>query len=165
MPNEGSLTGQGGAEALNPAGSVSSPQILAGPTIKQQLIAANDKRFQRWTFYFFLMAFSTGFFGLFFFVMCTAAMRTLAWSARTSPVDAAKELAALGAALSAFPPSSTAILGAVIASVVAIPLSLSIALGKMVKEEADAGLAETASFTSALFELGKAFGQGWKAGK
>lgn len=139
--------------------------VLAAPPAEQQLLQAKDNRRQLWLFYGLLTAFSCAFFGLFFIVVTRAAFHALHWSINTNPHVAAAQLSALGEALSKFPPATSAVLGAVIASIVAIPLSLCVALGKLVKKESEAASGDTTSFTSALFELGRAFAQGWKSFK
>ncbi|MDI9250345.1 hypothetical protein QMZ25_17240 [Stenotrophomonas sp. RS-48] len=140
-------------------------KVLAGPRPNDQLVSARDQRFQLWFFYLLLTTFSIAYFGLFFCIVARASFHALDWSFSTSPKDAAEQLGALGVALSKFPPTTSAIMGAVIASFVAIPLSLCVAIGKLVKQEKEAPPTDSSSFTSAFFELGKAMATGWNAVK
>lgn len=147
--------------SIGPEGTITGT-VLAGPRPDEQLVGARDKRFQLWFFYFLLTVFSIAYFGLFFVVVARVAWHAVDWSLTTSPKDAATQLNALGIALSAFPPTTSAIMGAVIASFVAIPLSLCVAIGKLVKQEQEAVTTDSGAFTSAFFELGKALATGWK---
>jgi len=126
------------------------------------LVSARDQRYQLWFFYGLLAIFSIAYFGLFFIVVARVSWHALDWSMSTSPKDAAEQLDSLGLALSKFPPTTSAIMGAVIASFVAIPLSLCVAIGKLVKQDKEAAASDGKSFTSAFFELGKALAAGWK---
>ncbi|MBK0026403.1 hypothetical protein IAE57_09515 [Stenotrophomonas sp. S48] len=108
-----------------------------------------DARIQRWTLYIFLMGFSAAFLWLFLHIVCTA------WDEKTQPVMI--EFAKLG-------PSATTLLGALVVAIVAIPLSLCLALVKMVSAPKQSATPDDSQkFTSALFELGKAFAQGLKS--
>jgi len=165
QPNDGPSNADSTENPPPASPVVQAPDVLAGPRADAQLVAAKDQRLQRWLFYSFLTLFSTAYFGLFLCVVARTAFHALRWSVNTTPVDAAMQLDALGVALSKFPPTTSAIMGAVIASVVAIPLSLCVAIGKLVKSEQEAPVSNGSSFTSAFFELGKAFATGWKAVK
>lgn len=162
--DEGTLPPLSPEDPRGPPGGL-VPGVLAVQPVEQQLLQAKDHRWQRWFFYGLLTAFSCAFFGLFFYVVARAACHALDWSSSTDPAEAAAQLSALGTAMSKFPPATSAVLAAIIASVVAIPLSLCVALGKLVKTDSEATNGDTTSFTSALFELGRAFAQGWKSFK
>lgn len=139
------------SDAIDSPKSDSPGMPVSVPTaqdVERQLLAAKDQRFQRWGLYVFLILFSSAFFSIFLYIVLSA------WCSKTTD-----EIIAFGK----LSPSATALVGAVMAAMVAVPLSLCLALSKLVSAEEEKREQDPAAFTSALFELGKAFAQGFKS--
>lgn len=124
------------------------PVVATAEDVGQQLLAARDQRSQRWGLYGLLIFFSSAFLGAFLYLVLSA------WCSKTEA-----DIIALGK----LPPGATALIGAVIAAMIAVPLSLCLALSKLVSAEKEKREHDPAPYTSALFELGKAFAQGFKS--
>lgn len=153
MPGALQDTAQTAPPPVPPLPSAPSPTDNVPPPsaadIDRQLKDFRDVRIQRWILYVFLMGFSAAFLWLFLHIVCTA------WDQKTQAVMI--EFAKLG-------PSATTLLGALVVAIVAIPLSLCLTLAKMVSAPKQSGTPDDSQkFTSALFELGKAFAQGFKS--
>jgi len=122
--------------------------VAAQVDVQGQLLKARDNRRQRWILYGFLLLASAAYLtALLWLVLC-------AWATKTEPEVIA---------FAKMSPGATALVGAIIASMVAIPLSLCVALGKLVSDSKDEKPTDSTTFTSAFFELGKAFAQGVKS--
>lgn len=135
-------------------GQFSAP---TAPDANRQLVAAKDERWQRWGLYGFLMLMSAAFLLVFLalVVSVSGVFVISAWFGRID--EAIIEVGKL-------PAGVTALIGAIVASLVAVPLSLCIALAKLVSpDKVDKPVKDSAAFTSAFFELGKAFAQGISA--
>ncbi|WP_131707703.1 hypothetical protein [Xanthomonas citri] len=136
-----------GAFDQEEAGRLSAPTAVDA---KRQLVLAKDERLQRWGVYFFLLLSSAAFLLTFLFLVISA------WQGRTEST-----IIAFGK----IPASTTALIGAIVASLVAVPLSFCIALAKLLSPESKIGEKDSSNFTSAFFELGKALAQGFNSFK
>lgn len=140
----------GASQAGKPAKSNEENLLPSTKTgINTQLTRSKDFRWMRWGLYALLTVASVSFLGVFLWIVVCA------WQDKTQ-----ESIIAFGK----LPPSATALIGAIVAALVAVPLSLCIALAKLVSDESESKKdGDISSVTSVVFELGKALAEGWKS--
>lgn len=123
-----------------------SPEALAAAS--HDLVVRKDRRWQRWGLYGMLML----------VILC--AIITFLWIVKSAWLGKTE---ASVIAFGQISPSVAALLGVVVTALVALPLSLSLALVRLVSEPKDKDASgESSALTTAFFEFGKAFAEGIK---
>lgn len=123
-------------------------RALSQPDPELALLEGKDNRRQRWWLYVVLVGTSVAYMTAFLAIVVHA------WLTKSEA-----SIIAFGK----MNPSAAALIGAVIASMVAIPLSTALAVVRMITSNGQQAPGDGTAATSALFELGRAFAQGLKS--